>query len=128
MNIERFDHVVLTVKDVDATCAFYSRVLGMKVSTFAGDRKALSFGNQKINLHQHGREFEPKAKHPVPGSADLCLITAVPMAEVLDHLRASGVDILEGPVRRTGAMGPITSVYFVDPDGNLLEVSNYDGV
>jgi len=126
MNIESIDHVVLTVKDIDATCAFYAQVLGMRVTTFGGGRKALRFGTQKINLHQYGREFEPKAKKPAPGSSDLCFVTAVPVSEVIEHLRATGVEIIEGPVRRTGAVGTILSVYFRDPDGNLIEVSNYE--
>jgi len=126
MNIEAIDHIVLTVKDIDATCAFYTKVLGMRVTTFGGGRKALSFGAQKINLHQYGQEFEPKAKKPTPGSADLCFITAVPILEIIKHLSVSGVHILEGPVQRTGAMGAIKSVYFRDPDGNLIEMSNYE--
>jgi catechol 2,3-dioxygenase-like lactoylglutathione lyase family enzyme len=125
MKIERIDHLVLTVRDIEATCAFYAQVLGMSVMTFGAGRKALSFGEQKINLHQYGREFEPKANQPTPGSADLCFVTAVPVKQVLEHLRANKVEVLEGPVARTGAMGPITSVYFRDPDGNLIEVSNY---
>ncbi len=124
--IEAIDHIVLTVKDINATCAFYAQVLGMRVTTFGGGRKALSFGAQKINLHQYGQEFEPKAKKPTPGSADLCFITAVPVSEVIQHLGVNGVELLEGPVQRTGAMGAITSVYFRDPDGNLIEVSNYE--
>lgn len=126
MKIDRIDHIVLTVRSVDATCAFYSRVLGMDAITFAGGRKALAFGAQKINLHQAGREFEPKAHRPTPGSADFCLIAAVPLAEVIAHLAACGVAIIEGPVAKTGARGPITSVYFRDPDDNLVEVSTYD--
>jgi len=126
MNIEAIDHIVLTVKDIDATCAFYTKVLGMRVTTFGDGRKALSFGAQKINLHQYGQEPEPKAKKPTPGSADLCFITAVPVFEVIEHLSASGVEILEGPVQRTGAVGAIKSLYFRDPDGNLIEVSTYD--
>jgi catechol 2,3-dioxygenase-like lactoylglutathione lyase family enzyme len=125
VNIDRVDHIVLTVADLAVTCEFYSRVLGMKVVTFANDRKALAFGRQKINLHQHGKEFEPKALVPTPGSADLCLIASTPLSEVASHLRACAVTILEGPVSRTGATGPIVSVYFRDPDGNLIEVSNY---
>jgi catechol 2,3-dioxygenase-like lactoylglutathione lyase family enzyme len=125
MNIDRLDHLVLTVRDVAATCDFYNKVLGMEVVTFGNGRKALQFGRQKINLHQHGREFEPKAASPVPGSADLCLITETPLTEVIRHLRECGVSIEEGPVARTGAMGKIESVYFRDPDLNLLEVSNY---
>ena len=125
MQIERIDHLVLTVRDIDATCEFYSRVLGMQVVAFGAGRKALAFGMQKFNLHQAGREFEPKADRPTPGSADLCLIAGVPLGEVISHLRACGVPILEGPVERTGATGPIQSVYFRDPDLNLIEVSNY---
>lgn len=125
MRIERIDHLVLTVKDILASCDFYSRVLGMEVVTFGEGRKALSFGAHKINLHQHGKEFEPKAAHPTPGSADICLITNTPLAEVVNHLRACDVDLLEGPVPRTGASGPIISVYFRDPDSNLIEVSSY---
>jgi len=124
MRIDSLDHLVLTVADVDATCAFYARVLGMDVVTFAGGRKALGFGRQKINLHSHGREFEPKADRPTPGSGDLCLLTSMPLDAVVAHLEAERVSIVEGPVRRTGATGPILSVYFRDPDGNLIEVAN----
>ncbi|MCW5658483.1 MAG: VOC family protein [Burkholderiaceae bacterium] len=125
MHIDRLDHLVMTVSDISVTCEFYSRVLGMSVVTFGAGRKALTFGMQKINLHEVGREFEPKAARPTPGSADLCLIAAVPMAEVLSHLLECSVSILEGPVARTGAIGPIMSVYFRDPDLNLIEVSTY---
>jgi catechol 2,3-dioxygenase-like lactoylglutathione lyase family enzyme len=124
MRIERIDHFVLTVADVAATCAFYERVLGMEVVNFGAGRKALRFGQQKINLHAHGREFEPKAHKPTPGSADFCLITRVPLAEVVAHLRTEGVAIVEGPVPRTGATGSLVSIYFRDPDGNLVEVAN----
>jgi catechol 2,3-dioxygenase-like lactoylglutathione lyase family enzyme len=124
MKIDRLDHLVLTVKDIEATASFYSMVLGMDIVTFGGGRKALSFGVQKINLHQHGREFEPKAQQPTPGSADLCFITSVPIAEVVSHLHSCDVDVIEGPVQRTGATGPILSVYFRDPDMNLIEISN----
>ncbi|ARO28358.1 glyoxalase/bleomycin resistance protein/dioxygenase family protein [Rhizobium sp. NXC14] len=123
IRIDRLDHLVLTVADIAATCDFYSRILGMSVETFAEGRKALKFGRQKINLHQAGREFEPKARHPIPGSGDLCFIAETPLADVLAHLQASGVAIEEGPVERTGAIGRLRSVYFTDPDGNLLEVS-----
>ncbi|USG66981.1 VOC family protein [Brevibacillus ruminantium] len=123
--IDRLDHLVLTVKDVEATCAFYEKVLGMTVVTFGGGRRALQFGRQKINLHQAGREFEPKADKPVPGSADLCLIASVPLEQVVAHLEACGVPILEGPVDRTGAVGKIRSVYLRDPDQNLIEISVY---
>jgi catechol 2,3-dioxygenase-like lactoylglutathione lyase family enzyme len=125
MQIDRIDHIVLTVADISATCEFYSRVLGMRVISFAGERKALAFGRQKINLHAHGREFEPKASLPTPGSADICLIASTPIPEVVSHLQSCGVPVIEGPVTRTGATGPITSVYFRDPDANLIEVSTY---
>ncbi len=124
MQIDSLDHLVLTVADVDVSCAFYSRVLGMEVVTFGQGRKALAFGTQKINLHPAGREFEPKAQRPTPGSADLCFLTSVPLTEVQTHLAACGVTVTEGPVQRTGAQGPILSVYFRDPDLNLIEVSN----
>jgi catechol 2,3-dioxygenase-like lactoylglutathione lyase family enzyme len=128
ISIDRIDHLVLTVADLDRTCEFYSRVLGMTMVTFGAGRKALAFGRQKLNLHQAGREFEPKARHPTPGAIDLCLITLNPLAQVASHLEACGVKIAEGPVARTGATGPITSLYFRDPDGNLVEVSNYDSL
>ncbi len=119
------DHLVLTVTDIDRTCKFYEHVLGMKPVVFDDNRRALTFGSQKINLHEVGREFEPKAAAPTPGSADLCFLTRTPLKEVIEHLRASGVPVEEGPVRRTGARGPIESIYLRDPDGNLLEISNY---
>lgn len=127
MRIEAIDHLVLTVRDLEATTAFYTRVLGMEAVTFGQGRRALVFGAQKINLHQAAREYEPKAAAPTPGSADLCFLTSAAPAEVLTHLRACGVEVVEGPVTRTGARGPIVSVYFRDPDGNLLEVSRYTG-
>jgi catechol 2,3-dioxygenase-like lactoylglutathione lyase family enzyme len=114
------------VRDLGATCDFYAKVLGMTVVTFGAGRKALAFGQHKFNLHEAGREFEPKAERPTPGSADLCLIAAGRLDAVIEHLEACGVAILEGPVQRTGALGPITSVYFRDPDQNLIEVSTYD--
>lgn len=110
MQIDHLDHLVLTVADVDATLDFYSRVLGMRLVTFGEGRKALAFSNQKINLRQAGREFEPKAERPAPGSADLCFIVATPLGEVIAHLEAHRVAIVEGPVKRTGATGPIRSV------------------
>ena len=125
MNIDRIDHVVMTVRNLDATCDFYTRVLGMRVVTFAGGRKALAFGRQKINLHVAGREFEPKAAHPTPGSVDLCLITTSTLDDVIAQLAACDVRIIEGPIAKTGATGPIRSVYFRDPDDNLIEVSTY---
>ncbi|MFN0038409.1 MAG: VOC family protein [Burkholderiales bacterium] len=124
MKIDSIDHLVLTVKSIEATCAFYTRALGMQEVNFTGGRKALSFGSQKFNLHEVGREFDPKAQRPTSGSADLCLLTSVAMDQVIQHLRACSVTILEGPVRRTGATGALLSVYFRDPDLNLIEVSN----
>ncbi|MBN2031907.1 MAG: VOC family protein [Deltaproteobacteria bacterium] len=126
MNIKAIDHIVLTVKNIDSTCAFYAQVLGMHVTTFDKSRKALSFGTQKINLHQHGQESEPKASKPTPGSADLCFVTAVPLSDVIEHLKLNCVELLEGPVQRTGAVGAVLAVYFRDPDGNLIEVLNYE--
>jgi catechol 2,3-dioxygenase-like lactoylglutathione lyase family enzyme len=125
MKIAEIDHIVLTVADIDRTVDFYCRALGMEKSSFGADRVALIFSNQKINLHAAGREFEPKANRPTPGSADLCFITHSPLEQVMSELNALGIEIEEGPVRRTGARGPIMSVYFRDPDLNLIEVSNY---
>ncbi len=128
MKIARLDHLVLTVADIEKTCDFYNRVLGMEVVIFSSggiERKALRFGNQKINLHQAGAEFEPKAAQPQPGSADLCLIVEEPFDQVIAHLLKHEVAVEEGPVVRTGATGPIDSIYFRDPDGNLIEVSRY---
>lgn len=127
MKIDRIDHLVLTVRDIKVTCDFYSRVLGMEVVRFGNGRTALRFGRQKINLHEVGKEFEPKALNPTPGSGDLCLITDLPLRQVIGHLQECGVNIVEGPVRRTGALGPIDSVYVRDPDGNLIEISNEVG-
>lgn len=124
MNISHLDHLVLTVADLEATIDFYTRVLGMQVSTFGEGRKALTFGNQKINLHQAGSEFEPKADRPMPGSADLCFIVATPLEQMIAHLQSQQAVIVEGPVQRTGATGPIRSVYLRDPDRNLIELSN----
>jgi catechol 2,3-dioxygenase-like lactoylglutathione lyase family enzyme len=125
MRIDRLDHLVLTVADVGRTAEFYQRVLGMREVTFAGSRHALRFGNSKINLHQAGHEFEPKAARPTPGSADICLISSDPLPAVCAQLAAQGVAVEEGPVARTGATGEISSVYIRDPDGNLIEISNY---
>ena len=123
--ITGLDHLVLTVADVERTIAFYERVLGMRPVTFGAGRRALAFGSSKINLHEVGRELLPRAAHPVPGSADLCLVTQLPQSQVIAHLEASGVIVEEGPVPRTGALGPITSTYLRDPDGNLIEISTY---
>ncbi len=125
VQIDRLDHIVLTVRNIDATCDFYARVLGMQVVTFGNGRKALTFGNQKFNLHESGKELEPRAQNPAPGSADICLISSTPLPVVVAHLQSCGVEILQGSVRRTGATGPIESVYVRDPDGNLVEISNY---
>lgn len=127
MNISALDHLVLTVSDIAATCRFYSKILGMTETTFADGRKALQFGNQKINLHPAGREFEPKALRPTPGSADLCFITQVPMTQVLGYLVDCGIAIIAGPVRKIGAAGELVSVYIRDPDGNLIEIANPTG-
>ena len=125
MKIDSLDHFVLTVKDIAATCDFYSKALGMQVVTFGEGRKALTFGSQKINLHEQGKEFDPKAHSPMPGSGDICLITSLALPEVIAHLNACKVEIIDGPVKRTGAVGVLLSVYFRDPDLNLIEVSNY---
>jgi catechol 2,3-dioxygenase-like lactoylglutathione lyase family enzyme len=121
--ITGLDHLVLTVRDLDATVRFYVEGLGMRLETFGEDRHALHFGDQKINLHIAGREFEPKAAHPLPGSADLCFLTTHPLAEIGEQLVALGCPIIEGPVARTGAIGPIRSIYTRDPDGNLIEIA-----
>ena len=126
MRIDHLDHIVLTVADISATIAFYSRVLGMQEITFGDQRKALAFGQQKINLHPAERPIAPHAASPTPGSADLCFIVTGSIQEVLAHLQTCGVALEAGPAPRTGATGPITSVYFRDPDGNLLEVATYD--
>lgn len=123
--LERIDHLVLTVADIPRTVGFYQRVLGMRHEVFGEGRSALAFGQQKLNLHQAGREFEPKAAHPLPGAIDLCLVTTWPLDRLLAHLAAEGVAVEEGPVRRTGALGPIESVYVRDPDGNLIEIGRY---
>lgn len=125
MKLSHIDHFVITVVSVDESITFYTKVLGMDVIEFGEGRKALTFGNQKINLHEVGKEFEPKAKMPTAGSADFCLIADTPIEDVMKHLTKHKVTIEKGPLMRTGAIGPITSVYFRDPDGNLIEVSNY---
>ncbi len=122
--VSRIDHFVLTVASVEATCAFYEKALGLHIVTFGEGRTALSFGEQKINLHQQGAEFVPHARTIAPGSGDFCLTTTVPLDQIIAHLGAAGVVIEEGPVPKTGARAKLTSVYFRDPDGNLVEVSN----
>ncbi len=125
MKIETIDHLVLTVNNTEVTCNFYCYVLSMEVVTFGNCRKALQSGSFKINLHEFGNEFEPKANHPTCGSVDICFITNTPLPQVQEHIAACGVEIIAGPVTRTGAIGAIESIYLRDPDGNLIEVSNY---
>jgi catechol 2,3-dioxygenase-like lactoylglutathione lyase family enzyme len=123
--LARLDHLVLTVASIDKTVRFYTGVLGMTEVVFGNGRRALSFGQQKLNLHQAGHEFEPKAARPTPGSVDICLIADADPATIADWLHGRGVSVEEGPVARTGALGPITSFYFRDPDGNLVELATY---
>ena len=124
MEIDCLDHLVLTVRDIEATSAFYTRVLGMEAVTFGEGRKALRFGRQKINLHEARHEFAPYAAAPTPGSADLCLLTSHSIERVIEHITSCGVPVELGPVLRTGAMGDILSIYLRDPDGNLIEIAN----
>jgi catechol 2,3-dioxygenase-like lactoylglutathione lyase family enzyme len=126
ISIDRLDHLVLTVSDLAATCAFYEEVLGMTREVFAEGRLALRFGCQKINLHPHPSPYDPVAQAPAPGSADLCFIVDQPLDAVANHLAACGVVVELGPVARSGAAGPITSLYIRDPDGNLIELARYD--
>jgi len=121
--IDHLDHLVLTAVDADATVDFYTRVLGMQLESFGAGRMAFRFGNQKINLHVRGKEFEPKAHVPVPGALDLCFIASIPLEQVITRLNAAQWPIIEGPIMRTGATGPIRSVYVRDPDLNLIEIS-----
>jgi catechol 2,3-dioxygenase-like lactoylglutathione lyase family enzyme len=123
--IDRFDHVVITVRDLEASLAFYSRVLGMRIERRANGRVSLHFGNQKFNVHPAVNDIGLKARHPTLGSADFCLIASTPIEQVVQHLQACGVAIEAGPGKRDGATGTIMSVYFRDPDQNLVEVSNY---
>ena len=127
--IDRVDHIVLTTRDKDACIRFYSEVLGMKLEKFrtpTEERLALKFGAQKINLHEWGKEFTPRAHVAVPGSLDLCFIASTSLEEVMQRLKKNNVRILEGPVAKTGAQGPIRSVYVRDPDLNLVEISVYN--
>lgn len=128
MKIKNIDHLVLTVADIEKTVDFYTSILGFEVVVFGENRKALTFGNQKINLHQKGKEFEPKAEYPTCGSADLCFISETDIHEVLQELKKKNIEIIEGIVERTGALGKIQSVYFRDPDLNLIEISNYSSL
>ncbi|MCU4359474.1 VOC family protein [Acinetobacter ursingii] len=125
MRISHLDHLVLTVADIEATCNFYQHVLNFEVIKFGENRKALKFGSQKINLHLAGHEFEPKAAFPTQGSADLCFISETPIEHIIQDLKQLHIDIEQGPIQRTGAMGAILSVYIRDPDQNLIEISNY---
>jgi catechol 2,3-dioxygenase-like lactoylglutathione lyase family enzyme len=125
MQIERLDHLVLTVADIDHTCEFYTRVLGMEVVRFGEGRTALRFGRQKINLHPADGIPGLVAAKPTPGSGDLCFITPEPLVEVIAHLEKCGVPIIAGPGPRAGAIGTIRSIYIRDPDQNLIEISNY---
>ena len=125
MKLTGIDHFVLTVEDVDATCEFYEE-LGAEVVAFGDDRKALRFGGQKINLHPVDNDVEHVAREPTPGGGDFCLVTETPIEAVERRLRERDIEIITGPVDRTGAVGPITSVYFRDPDGNLVEIGRYD--
>jgi catechol 2,3-dioxygenase-like lactoylglutathione lyase family enzyme len=125
--IDHVDHIVLTTRDKDACIRFYAGVLGMKLESFSENRLALHFGSQKINLHEWGREFTPRAHVAVPGSLDLCFIASTSLENVIEKLQASNIRIIEGPVMKTGAQGPIRSVYVRDPDLNLVEISVYNG-
>jgi len=125
MRIDRIDHLGLTVSNVGWAVRFYVNVLGMEEVRFGKGRTALAFGRQKINLHQKGAEIEPKAFAAKPGSVDLCLITRTALRQVAEELRTQGVSIELGPVKRTGALGKIESIYIRDPDRNLIEISNY---
>ena len=126
MKIERIDHLVLTVQNIEVSCAFYTKVLGMKAVAFESGRQAVVFGNQKINFHEFGQEFVPKALRPTPGSADFCFIANDPLTKIISHVDICGVKIIEGPVQRTGAIGPMTSIYIRDPDQNLIEIAVYN--
>ncbi len=127
MNIERLDHLVLTVRDLNATCTFYTQVLGMTLVTLAPDRPALVFGAQRITLHVQGQPQGLRALQPVPGSANLCLVTSVPLPRLMQRLHHYGVRVIEGPLKRPGASGMLLSIYCRDPDGNLLELANEVG-
>ncbi len=125
ISIARLDHIVLSVQDIEATCAFYEKVLGMERRDFGEGRLALHFGRQKINLHPHPTPIDLVAEQPLPGTADLCFVTDQPIQDVIAHLEACGVAVEWGPGERTGAEGPITSVYCRDPDNNLIEIATY---
>lgn len=129
MHYTGIDHLVLTVSDLDATCAFYGDVLGAAIVTFGSEqRTALRFGDQKINLHEAGEEFDPHARTPTPGSGDFCLVSELTIEKITDRLDDHGIETVEGPVAKHGALGSMQSVYVRDPDGNLVEVASYDTV
>ncbi|GAB4374317.1 MAG: VOC family protein [Kiloniellaceae bacterium] len=125
VEIDRLDHLALSVRDIDETCAFYAKVLGMAREPFGEGRVALRFGRQKINVNPNPNDLVRKAAVPIPGTAELCLVLATPLDDFIRHLRGCGVDIEYGPAETAGAVGTIRSVCFRDPDGNLIEVANY---
>ncbi|MDR0228559.1 MAG: VOC family protein [Flavobacteriaceae bacterium] len=125
MRVNHLDHLVMTVSDIDITVKFYTNILGFELDVFGDNRKALKFGNQKINLHQKGKEFEPKANHPTVGALDLCFIVEENVEQIIMELQQKGIEIVQGIVSRTGALGEIQSIYLRDPDDNLIELSNY---
>ena len=122
--VDALDHLVLTVQSIPRSIAFYERVLGMEAKEFKPGRYALRFGRQKINLHEVGHVVDPNVKHATPGSADVCFLTRMPLADVIAHLQREQVAIVQGPVRATGAQATLQSLYFYDPDENLIEVAN----
>jgi len=124
MNIYSIDHIVLTVKDIDKSVAFYTSILGMQKREFSNGRVALFFANQKINLHKKNKELSPHAEFPTIGSADICLLTKTPLYQAIDEVKEKGISIIEGPLMRSGAQGDLLSFYIRDPDGNLIEISN----
>ena len=124
MKVSKLDHFIITANNLEKTIDFYSRILGMEQQTYSDGRKALIFGDQKINLHEAGKEFKPHAQNPLPGSADLCFITRTPMQQVISHLTTCNVSIIEGPLEKSGASGPLLSIYIRDPDNNLIEIAN----
>ena len=125
MKVNKIDHLVLTTSDIEQTINFYTTILGMELITTEDERKALRFGKQKINLHKAGQKISPHARHPMPGSTDLCFITETSIEQVVEHLNSCGIIILEGPAKRIGATGALLSIYIQDPDGNLIEISNH---
>ena len=125
MKVKKIDHLVLTVVDIEQTINFYTTILGLELISIEDGRMALKFGTQKINLHKAGQEISPHAKHPLPGSTDLCFITETSIQQVIEHLNSCGITILEGPAKKIGATGPLLSIYIQNPDGNLIEISNH---